>query len=118
MRAFTSSSQQREGHANLPDGRSTGGERGTPLQLLPRQPKRPVRTDDNVGRGMDLALVTLLFLGAGYGLDRLFGTRPVLMIVFVVISLVGQFARMWFDYERKMTQLEAERADVHRRSAP
>ena len=80
------------------------------MKLLPRQPASSIRTDDNIGRGMDLALVTLLFLGVGYGLDRLFGTQPVFMIVFIVLALVGQFARMWFDYEKKMTEHEAERA--------
>jgi ATP synthase protein I len=79
------------------------------VKLLPR-PKAPIRTDDNIGRGMDFALVTLLFLGIGYGLDRLFGTRPILMIVFVTLALVGNFARMWVEYERSMTRLEAERA--------
>jgi ATP synthase protein I len=80
------------------------------VKLLPRQPVRPVRSDDNVGRGMDFALVTLVFLGVGYGLDRWLGTRPVFMIILVVVSIVGQFARMWFDYEKKMRQHEADRA--------
>ena len=58
---------------------------------------------------MDFALVTLLFLGVGYALDRWLGTRPVFMIILVVVSIVGQFVRMWFDYEKKMAQHEADR---------
>jgi F0F1-type ATP synthase assembly protein I len=86
------------------------------VKLIPRQPARPVRTDDNLGRGMDFALVTFVFLGAGWALDRWIGTRPLFMIVFVVVSLVGQFARMWFDYEKKMAQHEADR--MQNRLAP
>jgi ATP synthase protein I len=82
------------------------------VKLLPR---KRTNTDslgrgDTLGRGMDLALVTLVFLGIGYGLDRWFGTRPVLMIVMVVLSTVGQFVKMWFDYDSTMKVLEAERA--------
>jgi ATP synthase protein I len=85
------------------------------VKLIPRQPAPAVRSDDNLGRGMEFALVTLLFLGAGYGLDRLFGTKPVFMIVLVLLALVGLFARMWFDYGQKMARHEADRA-AHRTS--
>jgi F0F1-type ATP synthase assembly protein I len=78
------------------------------VKLLPRQAP-VIRTDDNIGRGMDFALCTLLFLGVGWLLDRMLGTRPILMIVLVVLALIGQFARIWVDYERKMMKLEAER---------
>jgi hypothetical protein len=77
------------------------------VKLIPR---KPVNADDNVGRGMDLALVTLLFLAIGYGLDRWLGTRPVFMIVLVVFALVGQFISMWYRYDASMTVLETQRA--------
>jgi F0F1-type ATP synthase assembly protein I len=59
---------------------------------------------------MDFALTTLLLLGVGWALDRWLDTQPIFMIVFVVIALVGNFARMYFDYDRKMAEHEAERA--------
>ena len=43
------------------------------MKLLPR---KPINADDNIGKGMDLALTVLVFLGIGYGLDRLFDTHP------------------------------------------
>jgi hypothetical protein len=80
------------------------------VKLLPRTPK-PIRADDNVGKGMDLALVTLVFLGLGWLLDRWLDTQPLFMILLTVVALVGQFAKLWFDYDATMRQLEAERAE-------
>lgn len=68
------------------------------------------KADAALGRGMDFALVVLAFLGIGYLLDRWFGTKPVFMIVLVVVALVGQFANMWYGYEARMKAFEAERA--------
>ncbi len=65
--------------------------------------------NDNVGRGMDSALVMLVFLGIGYALDRWFGTRPVFMVVFAVLGGVGSFVRVAAGYSARMTALEAER---------
>jgi ATP synthase protein I len=71
--------------------------------------RKPVSPDDNIGRGMDLALVTLVFLGVGYVLDRVFDTKPVFMIVMFVLAIVGLTMRMWYGYDAKMRVLEAER---------
>jgi F0F1-type ATP synthase assembly protein I len=78
------------------------------VKLLPR---KPVNAADNLGRGMDFALVTLVFLGIGYVLDRWLGTRPLFMIGLVVFAMVGQFVRMWFEYDAAMRELEAERRE-------
>ena len=37
-------------------------------------------TDDKIGKGIDVALVTLAFLGIGYGLDRWLDTKPLFMV--------------------------------------
>ena len=79
------------------------------MKLLPRT---SINTDDNLGRGMDLALVTLVFLGLGYALDRIFDTQPVFMITLFILSMIGQFIKMWFAYDGKMKLLEAERAQI------
>jgi F0F1-type ATP synthase assembly protein I len=68
------------------------------------------QSGQTLGRGMDFALVVLVFVGIGYGLDRWLGTRPLFMIGLVVFSVVGQFIKMYYDYTATMQELEAERA--------
>ncbi len=82
------------------------------MKLVTRQPGK---ADDNVGRGIDLALVTLAFLGIGYALDRWLGTQPLFMICLVILSIIGQFFRMWFEYDDAMRAHERDRADLARR---
>ena len=76
------------------------------------KPTRPMSTatDDKIGKGIDVALVTLAFLGIGYGLDRWLDTKPIFMIVLVVLALIGEFVRFWYDYDARMKVLEAQRA--------
>ncbi len=66
-------------------------------------------TSDRLGIGIDVALVTLVFLGAGYLLDRWLDTKPVFMVVLVVVGLIGEFVRFWYAYTARMKVLEAER---------
>lgn len=72
-------------------------------------PKKPVNPNDNLGRGIDMALVTLVFLGVGFVLDHVLGTRPLFIIALVMLALIGQFVRMWYEYEATMKTLEAQR---------
>jgi F0F1-type ATP synthase assembly protein I len=74
-------------------------------------------TDDKLGIGIDVALVTLAFLGIGYGLDRWLGTKPLFTIALVVLALIGEFLRFWYDYDARMKELEAQRASAGRASA-
>ena len=67
-------------------------------------------TDDKLGKGIDVALVTLTFLGLGYVLDRWLDTKPLFMIALVCLALVGEFVRFWYDYDSRMRVLEAQRA--------
>ncbi len=67
-------------------------------------------TDDKLGIGIDVALVTLAFLGIGYALDRWLGTKPLFMVGLVVLALIGEFVRFWYDYDARMKELEAQRA--------
>lgn len=71
-------------------------------------------SDDGLGRGMEFAILVLMFLGIGYGLDRWLDTKPVFMISLVVIALIGQFASMWYSYSARMKHLEQERIDNRR----
>ncbi len=90
-----------------------------PLRVLPDQRKiaEHQQSGQTLGRGMDFALVVLVFLGIGYGLDRWLGTRPLFMVGLVVFSVVGQFIKMYFEYTATMQQLEAERT-AGRSAAP
>ena len=78
----------------------------------PLKPGAPTNrgTDDKIGKGIDVALVTLAFLGIGYALDRWLDTKPVFMVTLVVLALIGEFLRFWYDYDARMKVLEAQRA--------
>ena len=85
------------------------------MDLIPKKPTTLTsKSDDGLGRGMEFAILTALFLGIGYGLDRLFHTKPLFMIILVVVALVGQFASMWYRYDAQMKQHETDRAEKAR----
>lgn len=82
------------------------------MKLLPKVlvPKKPIAgTDDSLGRGPDIALSTAVFLVIGLAIDSVTHTRPLFTIILVVLSLVGNFARMWYVYDDRMKLLEHER---------
>ena len=89
------------------------------MKVLPDQRKiaEAQQSGQTLGRGMDFALVVLVFLGIGYGLDRWLGTRPAFMVGLVVLSVVGQFIKMYFEYTATMQELEAQRV-AGRSAAP
>ena len=78
------------------------------MKLLPKQTR--VDTQDSLGLGIEAAIITVLFLGVGYGLDRLFGTTPIFMIVLTVVGAIGLFAKWKYRYDDRMNELEAQRA--------
>ncbi|HSP28987.1 MAG TPA: AtpZ/AtpI family protein [Ilumatobacteraceae bacterium] len=78
------------------------------MKLLPKQTR--VDTQDSLGLGIEAAVMTVLFFGVGYGLDRLFGTTPLFMIVLTVVGAVGLFAKWKYRYDDRMNELEAERS--------
>ena len=81
------------------------------MKLIPRSVTTTGKaTDDKIGKGIDVALVTLAFLGIGYVLDRWLGTKPLFMVGLVVLGLIGEFLRFWYDYDARMKVLEAQRA--------
>jgi F0F1-type ATP synthase assembly protein I len=81
------------------------------LKLIPRSLTTTGKaTDDKIGKGIDVALVTLAFLGIGYGLDRWLDTKPLFMVGLVSIGLIGEFLRFWYEYDARMKVHEAQRA--------
>jgi hypothetical protein len=71
--------------------------------------ERRATGDDTLGRGMDIALTLVVFLGLGYMLDRWLGLFPLFTISLVVIAAVGAFVRLRYVYEATMARHEAER---------
>ena len=64
------------------------------MKLLPINTQKRVNTEDSLGHGMDAVIMLVLFLLAGFGLDRLFGTMPLFMIVMTVIVFAVIMTRM------------------------
>lgn len=80
------------------------------MRLLPKvRTDVRVNTEDSLGHGMDAVIVLAIFLGAGFGLDRLFGTMPVFMIIMTVLGSVGLFAKFYYSYELRMDEHDAQR---------
>jgi len=61
---------------------------------------------DALGLAVELAVIPVLFALFGLWLDGRFGTRPILMIVFVVLALIGLAARAYYTYNAQMDQHE------------
>ena len=78
------------------------------MKLLPKQTR--VDTQDSLGLGIEAAVIVVLFFGVGSGLDWLFGTTPIFMIVFTVLGAVGLFAKWKYRYDDRMNEHEAARA--------
>lgn len=75
-------------------------------------------SDDNLGRGMDVALTMLVFLGLGALIDRWLGLFPVFTIALMLFAAVGSFIRMKYVYDAAMERLEADRAAKRVGSTP
>ena len=80
------------------------------MKLLPKPPKAP-KQDSMLGRGMDIALVVAVFVGAGLLLDRWLGTMPWFTIGMTVLAAVGFFAKFKYQYDAAMEHHEAERRE-------
>lgn len=74
-----------------------------------RRPTPGGQVDSGLGQGMEMALTLAVFLGLGWLLDAWLGTQPAFMIGLVIFAALGQGTKMWFTYDARMKQLEAER---------
>jgi F0F1-type ATP synthase assembly protein I len=74
-------------------------------------------SSDLFGRGMDLALALLVFVLLGWALDNWLGTKPLFIIVFAVLAVVGGGARLKYSYDEAMQRHERERAEAVRAGA-
>src|SRR5580700_4547985 len=60
-------------------------------------------------RGIELAVMPFLFGAIGFGLDLLFGTKPLLTIAFALFAIVGLSVRTYYGYETAMRAHEADK---------
>jgi hypothetical protein len=75
-------------------------------------------SDDALGRGMDVALTLLVFLGLGALIDRWLGIFPTFTIGLVLFAAIGTFVRMKFVYDATMERHEAQLRASRGQSAP
>lgn len=61
-----------------------------------------------LARAFELVATPMLFGLAGFGLDHLFGIKPILTIVFFLFALAGVVVRMYYGYDSEMRRHEAE----------
>ncbi len=80
------------------------------MKLLPRitPTTKKVDTREPLGHGFDAAIVIMIFFGLGWGIDAIVGTRPLFLMT--LFGAIGVFLRFWYQYDARMTQLEAERS--------
>ena len=64
---------------------------------------------DGFTRAVELAVTPVVFGAMGYGLDRWLGTRPIFMMVFFLVAIIGMLLRTWYGYVHRMQQLEQSR---------
>jgi ATP synthase protein I len=76
-----------------------------------------VSTEDSLGHGMDAVIMLGIFLLAGFGLDRQFGTMPVFMIAMTVLGSVGLFYKFKYRYIARMDELDEQRRGPAARNA-
>jgi F0F1-type ATP synthase assembly protein I len=62
---------------------------------------------NGLARAFELAATPLVFGFLGHLLDGWLGTSPAFLIAFVVFSLAGLSARMWYGYDAEMKAHEA-----------
>ena len=61
---------------------------------------------DALAHATELVVTPLLFALAGYGLDRLFGTGPVLAIVLGLVGVLGVAVKSYYEYAARMAREE------------
>jgi hypothetical protein len=57
-------------------------------------------------RGTELAITPLVFVGIGFGLDRLLGTTPWLTLLVSVVGITGTMVKLWLGYDQDMRAQE------------
>jgi len=79
---------------------------GSLFTIGPRQ-QRFLQDIDKANTGaFELVLTPLILALAGYGLNRVLGTRPVITVVFAALGLFGAVYKLYLEYTARMKQAE------------
>jgi F0F1-type ATP synthase assembly protein I len=71
-----------------------------------------------MGRGTELAITPLVFVGVGWLVDRWLGTAPVATLVIATLGIAGTFLKVWIGYDRDMRAAEAGKPWARRAEQP
>jgi hypothetical protein len=74
-----------------------------------RPAQRDVRSASHgrgLGRGTELAITPLVFIGLGWLIDQWLGTRPFATIVIAAVGITGTFVKIWLGYDKDMRAAE------------
>jgi F0F1-type ATP synthase assembly protein I len=74
-------------------------------------------SSDLFGRGMDLALAMMVFVLLGWAIDDWLGTKPLFIIVFSALAMIGGGARLKYSYDEAMRRHERDRVEATRAAA-
>lgn len=96
----------------------TGNSSADPQTLAGASASSETDSNHGIGRGMEFAAMVLLFFGIGYALDNWLDTKPIFMIVLVVLAIVGQFASLYYGYDERMKAHEQRRQEASRKGRP
>ena len=64
--------------------------------------------------GYELVLSGVLFSLLGLWIDRRIGTVPLFTIVLAVVGFGGSVANIYYRYQRQISQLQAETAEIRK----
>ena len=67
--------------------------------------------------GFDLVLAPVLIALLGLWIDSAAGTRPIFMLAFLAFGTVGAVLKVYYDYQRGMTEAAAKHAAAVREEA-
>jgi F0F1-type ATP synthase assembly protein I len=59
-----------------------------------------------MGRGLELAITLLVMVGIGFGVDHLFGTAPLFVVIFSVLGFAGITVKLFLGYDTEMKKHE------------
>lgn len=76
---------------------------------MPTSERANRNSDPTIGSGIESGIVLLLFVAAGYALDRWLGTKPVFTLGLFFLGAVGLFFRFKSQYTIRMEAIDEER---------
>jgi F0F1-type ATP synthase assembly protein I len=59
-----------------------------------------------LSNAFEIAMIPLVFAGAGWLVDQMVGTRWVFTAILAVLGLTGTFVKLYYRYSYQMLQLE------------